>query len=236
MSSLCWISATSERTLAGGRAQKTRQCRQSLKPGSTDRSSSLARISSGTTPEKSGARSLAFCWALRFVRCFWYRAWISFCHGSVGWYRVGREARYLLSHRCKSLSARRRGSPTCWGLMSRSSLRRYSRPPWLISSLIWSYAYQHTLLRPIRSLSHPQWLQQHGHATSKERKSYLRIDAILLTHHERQAYLGGSAKGKQGRLWLDGSASLKRPVTTSLPAVWHQRKPGSPEDHQPDRR
>ena len=61
-------SAINDLTLSGGRAQKTRQCRQSVKPGSRDGSSSLARISSTLTPGKSRASSLARCWALRFVR------------------------------------------------------------------------------------------------------------------------------------------------------------------------
>jgi len=61
-------SAINDLTFSGGRAQKTRQCRQSVNPGSSDTSSSLAKISSTLTPGKSGASSLARCWALRFVR------------------------------------------------------------------------------------------------------------------------------------------------------------------------
>lgn len=68
MSNLLCTSATNSRIAAGGLAQNTRQFLQSLNPGSSVGSSSLARMPSVLMPGKSGESIPARCCALRVAR------------------------------------------------------------------------------------------------------------------------------------------------------------------------
>jgi len=65
--SLIWISTIKSFTAWGGRAQNTRQCLQSLNPGSMVGSSRRFSIVSTTTPSKSADSSFSFCWDVRAV-------------------------------------------------------------------------------------------------------------------------------------------------------------------------
>lgn len=65
---LRWISAISVLSFCGGRAQNTRQCLGSSKPGSMAGSSRRFKIVSMVTPANSGDNSFSFCCFVRAVR------------------------------------------------------------------------------------------------------------------------------------------------------------------------